>query len=252
MTVRPRYIIFLMLYACVISKVHAGSNPVGSSSVKGYFLGYKDEVYLSAEIPKSYVREIESICKRKGTFSALGIDSPFTCTKFTYPEEDGYDRAYSLTLRSSSRVKEQDHALLFSTKPFPKPSWTVRVAAPDDIERVAAAPELKIKKYAKALRNARAGKAKIIESSNGKATIVVLPWRILDDGIVEDEEFLLLTTDEHGTKRLVEHRGKIVGYADLNNDGIPELQISINCDGRCESVISVLGDKSVWLEISVH
>lgn len=252
MTVRSRYIVFLVLHACLISNLHAGSNPVGTSLVKGYFLGYKDEAYISAEIPRSYVREIESLCKRKGTFWVLGIDSPFTCTKFTYPEEGGYDRAYSLHLRNSSKAKEPDHALLFSTKPFPIPSWTVRVATPEDIERVAAAPELKIKKYAKALRNARAGKAKVIESANGKATIVVLPWRVISDGIVEDEEFLLLTTDERGDKRLLERRGKIVGYADLNNDGIPELQISTNCDGSCESVISVLGSKSVRLEISVH
>jgi hypothetical protein len=102
MTLRSRYIVFLLLYACLISKLHAGSSPVGSSSVKGYFLGYKDEAYISAEIPKSYARELESICKRKGTFWALGIDSPFTCTKFTYPEEGDYDRAYSLNLQSSS------------------------------------------------------------------------------------------------------------------------------------------------------
>lgn len=249
---RLRYLVFLVLYACLVTSLHAGSNPVGSSSVKGYFLGYMNEAYLAADTSTSYVREIESICKRRGKFWALGIDSPFTCTRFAYPEEGDYDPAYSVNLRSPSKVAQPNHALLFATKPFPKPSWTVRSATPVEMEELASLSALKAKKYSKALRNAKAGKAKVIELSNGKAAIFVLPWRVLSDGIVEEEEFLLLTTDVRGTKTLVERRGNIVGYADLNDDGIPELQISVNCDGRCESVGSALGGDSIRLEISVH
>lgn len=243
-------LLFPLVMAGFVSIAEAGSAPDGYSSVNGYFLGFENEAYLSVENSKSYVEEIEAICKRKGTFWALGVGSPFTCTGFRYIEEGGNGPVYGLDLKSTAPIKGRPHALLFSSKPFLAPTWTERAATRDEVDNLLAAP-LRGEKYSSALRNARAGKAKAIDVSNYAAAFIV-PWRTVSDGIVVEKEFLLVAKRKTGAYETSEVRGRIVGFADINDDGIPELIISTNCDGICQYVISIASKNSVRIYISNH
>lgn len=242
---------FLMLTACIISLAHAGSEPIGYSSINGYFLGFASEAYISVENPNDFGQEIENICKRKGSLWALGIESPFTCASYKI-EEDDDQSTYGLILENSMQINEPTHALLFSTKPFPKPNWTFRHATKAEIDLIAITTPLKTKKYSKALENARAGKTKVVETPNGKETIFIIPWQISSDGIEEDEDFLFIRNNNVGGYVMLESRGEIVGLTDITADGIPEFQISRACDGTCESVISATIGDNVLIRISSH
>lgn len=46
--------------------------------------------------------------------------------------------------------------------------------------------------------------------------------------------------------------GEIVGFIDVNNDGIPEVQRSIGCDGRCEAITSIYKNTDDFVSVYNH
>ena len=83
------------------------------------------------------------------------------------------------------------------------------------------------------------------------ARIYLVPGCVTDDGIVKVQSTVLITKFGN-LYEVTEFQGEVVGLADLNGDGIPELQISASSDGTCESVSSVVRQAPVGPEISNH
>lgn len=247
-----RLTMLFVLCIGLVASAHAGSAPEGYSSIKGYFLGFPTEAYFPISQSQEFLEEMERICKSKGNVWALGVASPFVCTAFALIEEGGNGPVYGVTLKNQKTIKTPNHALLFSVHPFPKPAWTERRPTIAEIDELSAMTTLKDKKHAIALKHLRAGKGQVIEPSNGEALLYVVPGRITSDGIVDERNCLLIAKFKTGGYETFQFRGKVVGLADLNSDGIPELQISTNCDGTCESVMSVVKQSPVRLDISNH
>jgi hypothetical protein len=211
--------------------VHAGSAPDSTSEIQGYFLGATDSAYISASHSAQYLDHLRSVCKAGGRLWALGVDAKFQCLSVRYIEEGGNGPVYELQIRSDRVVKPVTHALLYSTRPYGPKKWVVRTSTADETHELANFPSLKLKKYKRVLQNVGQGKAVVIEPTNGKLKIFLLPWKITDDGIVKEKDFVIAVRLKSGVISIREARGTVVAYADLDDDGVPELQNSMQCDG---------------------
>ena len=242
-----------ILVTSTTSHAEARSLPDSYSSVDGYFLAIGNKAYLSTLHSKQQLQEFKRICADKGSFWALGSKAPVTCTKMRYIKEGGDGPVYELSLKGDIKKDPNRSAILYSTTPFPEPEWTQRKAERSEIEALLPVTALGKKQYSAALKNARRGKASIIETKQHDV-IYLIPWRITDDGIVEEQDFLMISKfskDPKGKYRLQEARGKVISIADLDHDGMPDLQISMFCDGICESVKSVVNSR-LQIFISAH
>jgi hypothetical protein len=235
----------------ITSTAHAGSAPDSTSNTNGYFLGFPSGTYISPNHSSEYISVLESVCKKNGRLWALGVNAQLRCTGTTYIEEGGNGSVIEVTIKSSKPIKERPHALLFSVTPFPTAAWTIRDTTTAEVRELKRERFLKKASYKRALKNIDLGKVIVVEPFNRKIVIYVIPWRVSDDGIVEDKDYIIGLRSPAGKYSFVESRGTIVGYADLNGDGVPEIQESTNCDGTCESVMSVHG-RPVHISISNH
>lgn len=247
-----RLALISLFFAFFIAPAHAGSAPEVRSSVKGFFLGSSTDAYFSVEQPKDYLDQIERICKSREKVWALGIQSPFICTNFEFIEQGGDGPVYGITLANKRTIEDRGYRLLFSVRPFPKPTWKVRKPTIAEIDGLTSNRLFRGKNNTLFLKQIKAGKAKVIEPSNGKMMIYLVPGRVTSDGIVEERDNFLVLKHGTGVYDVIEFRGEVAGLADLNGDGIPELHISTNCDGTCESVSSVVKQAPVEISISNH
>jgi hypothetical protein len=216
----------------------AGSNPE-SNLVRGYFLGFRDFVYISGD-PDEYASTLLPICKSRGRLWALGVDAQLKCiaTRRIEDNGEGSGPVYELAIKSDKPIRPS-HALLYSTSPIAKVRWDMRGLRESELQELKNTANLKLKKYRKVNEYIDQGKAVAVEPRNGKLKIFILPWKITSDGIVDDKDYLIAVRSSSGEFWFKEKRGTIVGYIDIDGDGIPEIQNSMNCDGTCESVISV-------------
>lgn len=248
---KTSFSLLIWFFLSAIAPAFAGADPESVSSVNDYFLGFTDGSYISLQNKPGYIKEIEEVCRKRGRIWALDVDATFTCTKAQYLEQGGDGPVIELQIKSDRRLKAPRHALLFSTKPFAEPLWKVRAITADEIAELQHTATLKRGKYQAAAKAQSLAKATVIEPFNGKLTIFLIPWRFSSDGIVDDKDFLIGLRSPDGQYTLSESRGTVVGYADLNGDGIPELQVSQKCDGACEYVTSVTVP-AVSIGIFVH
>ena len=252
----PRLRLFCLTTLLTIglsSESVARSLPDSYSSVDGYFLAIGNKAYLSTLHSKQQLQEFKQICADKGSFWALGSKAPVTCIKMRYIKEGGDGPLYELSLKGDIKKDPNRSAILYSTTPFPEPEWTQRKAEKSEIEGLLPVTPLGKKQYSAALKNARRGKASIIETKQHDV-IYLIPWRITNDGVVDEQDFLIISKsqkDTQGQYRFKEARGTVIGIADIDRDGMPDLQISMFCDGICESVKSVVNNR-LQIFISSH
>jgi hypothetical protein len=185
------------------------------------------------------MRLLKDVCEKRGRLWALGSTDKYTCLGTQYIEEGGNRSDTEISLKHDGPVRNIRHALLFSTRPFAKPAWTVRSISVSERTALSREPFLQGEIYKHAVSNVGAGKARAIEPYNHKLTMYIIPWRTSSDGIVDDEDFIVALRSKGEHYAFSEMRGTVVGYVDLNGDGIPSIQVSMNCDGACEYVFKV-------------
>lgn len=215
---------------------NAASAPYSTSSVNGYFLGFETKAFVSANQSGEYLRDLQSVCERKGRLWTQDSAERFTCEGTQYIAEAGDGPVVEIKLKSTGPVRPIKHARLFSTRPFAQKTWTVRQMTQAEVVALRKKPFLDVKKYGAAVRKLHARQALVIEPLNRKLTIFIVPWKVSGDGIVDDKDFIVAARSRTGQYSISELRGSIVGYVDLAGKGIPSIQVSANCDGICESV----------------
>jgi hypothetical protein len=241
-----------LLLFLIAPLANAGSVPVSSSSIEGFFLGSMDSIYLRPDLPTQYLHEIKTRCENGGRIWALGNFTKFKCIGFTYIEEGGDGPVYELKVESSRKIANPSHAILFSLKPFANDTWQVRHGTSIDVDIAKKYLHVQGSKYTHAIKSLSEENLTVIDTQEQRSKIYLVPWKISSDGIVDEQDFLILVQKKVDEFKINEARGKVVGYVDLNNDGIPEIQISMKCDGACESVVSVQDDLITIVSISNH
>lgn len=233
------------------SLAFAGEAPA-SGLVDGYFLGFNGFAYVAGDDGPDRDKLL-SICKARGRLWALGVDAPLKCVAARRLENniEGMGPIHELKIHSDKSI-ETSHALLYSVRPFAKASWAKRALTESESQELNTAAGLKPKKYRSVLAHIKQGHATVIEPGTGKLNIFILPWKITNDGVVDDKDYLIAVRHSPGKFSFKEQRGTIIGYADMDGDGVPEIQNSMNCDGTCESVISVTRQFSEMLSIYEH
>jgi len=248
----PKFIVL----ATVAAHVHAGSYPLSNSRVDGYFLGDSTDAYVSISgNSKRSIKRLINLCQKKQNLWALGIEAPFKCTgleKLNGPQ--GFDEdVIHVKMTPSVRISRRtSHPLLFSVTRFPNRVWEFRKTDEYEIEDLTANAFFKHKKYKKAIENINAGNVKVVEPINGKATIYLIPWRTTSDGIVDEADYIVAVKSPNSSYTFKVSRGRVVGFVDLDGDGIPEIQESMTCDGVCESAYSVFKPSEKLISIYVH
>jgi hypothetical protein len=209
-----------------------------ASISNGIFLGHANEVFLSQPQAARDVAEIRAVCARRGRLWVLGTAQKFECESakgFEYPDGD----VLKLQIHGPRSVSANGHAALYSVRPFAPPSWTVRQLLGSDTSALHDEILQKFKKYSIVLRKQNLKNSTVIESKKSPSRFYILPWKTADNGYFERKHFIIATVLDSRITSVREHEGKIVGYADIDGDSIPELHLLHNCDGVCESVISM-------------
>jgi hypothetical protein len=229
--------------------------PAVSSVSSGYFLGYWGNVFLSSQSSTKDLTEIQRVCARNGRLWVLGKTSQFDCVQAkNIPNTHGSALELQIKNRQPQPGANLEHGLLYSVKPFAAPTWTVRQLLDIDLSVLRSEMLQKFKKYSGVFNPQRIKSALVVEPENGKQKFYILPWKTTDDGYVERKHFIIATFLEGRMTGVREHEGKVVAYADLDGDSVPELQLSHHCDGRCDSVISMTRKtkSAAIIEISMH
>jgi hypothetical protein len=241
----------LGLYVSVAS----ADAPAVSSVSSGYFLGYSGTVFLSSESSTEDLTEIQRVCARNGRLWVLGKTSQFECVQAkNIPNTHGGALELQIKNRQPQPAVNLEHGLLYSVKPFTAPTWIVRKPVDTDLSALRSEMMQKFKKYSGIFNPQRIKNATVVEPESGKQKFYILPWKTTDDGYVERKHFIIATFLEGRMTRVREHEGKVVAYADLDGDSVPELHLSHHCDGICDSVISMTRKtkSAAIIEISTH
>lgn len=212
--------------------------PPSSSLSNGVFLGYGNNVFLSQPRAVGDLAKIRSACARRGRLWALGNLQQINCLNAT-DIANTHGNVLKLQIDSPDSVGKSAHAALYSTRPFSPPSWTVRQLLESDKSALRKEIAKKYKKYSAVLSIPNFKNAIVIVPVKSLPNFYILPWKITDNGYVEKTHFIIAGVRKGQIFSVREQEGKVVGYADLDGDNIPELHLSHNCDGSCESVISM-------------
>ncbi len=227
--------------------------PPSASISGGYFLGYSTNVFLSSESSAKDLADIQRVCAGNGPLWVLGRTQRFECTRAN-DVTNTHGNVLELQIKARKPLGNLAHALLYSVRPFTAPSWTVRPLIGTDLSVLRNEMPQKFKKYNAVFNQNRLKNALVIEPKNSLSKFYVLPWKTTDDGYVERKYFIIATMLRGSITSVREHEGKVVAYADLDGDSVPELHLSHHCDGTCDSVISMTREtkSTTVIEISMH
>lgn len=229
---------------------HAGSAPVSRSSIDGYFLGSTKAAYLSSTHPKKDLQKITSVCEKKGPLWAFGVKEPVNCSGIKYIEKAGDGPVYALDISGVRITSSLSNMFLYSINPFPKKDWLLRKIKKPEVQSITTLLTRYQLKYLEAIDSIDL--AEVIDSSRNGITVYILPWKTISDDLSVNQYYLAIIGSEKGFTISGEFGGKIIGYVDLDGDGLPEIQLSRDCDGTCESVISVKGKIKQDVSVSNH
>lgn len=247
----------LLVVMLLITKLsYAGSAPASESSLNGYFLGFQDEAYVSTSSEKAYINDLKSVCKKGGQIWAFGYTKPLKCVALTRIEEGGDGPVFQVELKGIETLKEAPGAILFSTKKFAEKSWLKREATAEEATEVyrylnGAETKLQLVTNGSVSRFLFNRRPTVIEANN--TNIYLVPWAVTEDdtGSVNNE-YAILKRGVSGLEYSGSITGKILGFVDITGDGFPELKISQDCDGRCESVVDVREGANILVSIFNH
>ena len=229
---------------------YAALAPESVSDIDGYFMGFTDVAYFSPDMQsKHYIQEIRAICDKKVDFWAFKVNTPFQCQEFNYLPNTG---VVEVIIKSKEKINKYPHALLFSLKPFRNEIFLPRVVSVSERKNITSLLSAKKNKYKLAIKSIVNNKAQAIDAKN--STIFIIPTKVIIDSSIElsNQYYLAVIKEKSNTYISGEFNGKIIGFTDVNNDGFPDVQVSENCDGTCEAIISLNKEIKQIISISSH
>ncbi len=253
MNIFTQSVILAVLLFC--SSVHAGSAPASSSKIQGVFLGFSTddglEAYLEPGQPKEYIDGFKNACKSKKRIWALGIPNTFVCTNIEYIPEAGNGAVYSLQLTAKEKRASANNAVVFSLEPLTLHKPNARA-----LESSEAKGLLSVYKSsaltATVERSIAASSVQILDFHENASSIYVVKWKQVKGELSTNDYFLVINRDGETYFSAGNFNGTIVGFVDVNGDGIPEVQRSIDCDGTCEAISSLYKNTKDLVSIYNH
>lgn len=250
-------LITLIFSLCCFS-AEAGSAPASSSTVQGVVLGFNYEgenkliAYIEIDHSKEYIGKFKNVCAKKKQIWAFGLPNKFTCTKFEYIEEAGDGPVYALELSAKDKIKHLPHAITLSLKPlrpYKPDSRKLELSEVQNLLSVYKSSSLK-----KVLQNAvKAGDVQILDIRKKSLSIYIIKWKHTgDEYSSNDYYYLVINRNSQKFFSAGNFEGEIVGFIDVNNDGIPEVQRSIGCDGTCEAITSIYKNTDDFVSVYNH
>lgn len=236
----------------------AGSAPESDSKVPGVLLGFLSEdstsgkAYFSAGHSKSYVDSFRNACSKKKKMWANSSPSEFTCTELAYLEEGGNGPVYALKLSQEDKRRPKNETVIFSLKPLKSYSPEARTLDSGEIAKLLTV--YKNEALNLAIKNAiDSGEYKVLDLKDKLLSIYIFKWKhVKDSDYSSNDYYLVVNRDAEKYFSAGNFHGEMKSFADVDNDNIPEVQVSINCDGICEQVNSIYKNTRPLVSISVH
>lgn len=239
------------------SSVHAGSARASSSKVQGVFLGFSQaaegglEADLEPHQPKEYIDQFKNACRLKKRIWALGIPNTFICANIEYIPEAGNGPVYSLQLTTKEKRTSSNNAVVFSLEPLTASKPNARVL--ESAEEKGLLSVYKSSALAAVVgKTIAAGTVQILDFHENASTIYVIKWKQVKDELSTNDYFLVINRDGDKYFSAGNFNGTVVGFVDVNGDGIPEVQRSIDCDGTCEAISSLYKNTKDLVSVYNH
>jgi hypothetical protein len=237
--------------------VEAGSVPASWSKVDGVVLGFTYEgenglyVYFESGHNKEYISKFNDACAQKKRLWALGISNKFVCNKLQYVQEGGDGPVYELKLSTADKRKVVPHAIVFSLTPLETFKSVSREL--ESTESQALLSVYKSTSLKDAVQNSiNNGNIQILEIPEKFLSIYIIKWKHVEAEFSSSDYYLVINSIEDRFFSAGNFEGDIVNFVDINNDGIPEVQVSMHCDGTCEAVTSIYKNTNDFLYIYNH
>ena len=253
---RPLWIAALLLLCCL--RTEAGSAPASSSKVPGVLLGFAYEgmhgieAYFETGHSKGFIDAFKDACVRKKRIWALGMPSVFVCTKLEYIEEAGNGPVYALQLSAKDGPSHARSAIVLSLEPlsiYPLVPRQLEASETHGLQSVYKSGSL-----SQAIKAAvDTGDIRILDIKNKSSSIYIAKWkRVRSSEDSDNDHYLVINRDGEKFFSAGNFEGSILGFVDINNDGVPEVQRSINCDGTCEAITSIYRNTRDLVSIYNH
>jgi hypothetical protein len=224
--------------------VHAGSAPASSSSVPGVLLGYGadrgqgPQVFMAEHHPQQFIERFRQACKNKRPIWALGLSAKLVCTQLELVPEGGDGPVYALHLQATGQLRGAHSAVVFSLNKIATMKSAARRLEQSEIAKLLAV--YKSSALQAAVNNAIGRDlVQIFDIPAKRSSIYILKWKHVRDNYLSNDHFLVINRVEDRYFSVGNFEGQIVRYLDVDNDGVPEVQRSIECDGSCEAITSI-------------
>jgi hypothetical protein len=236
----------------------AGSAPESNSKVPGVLLGFLSEdgdaatAYFGAGHSQSYIDGFRAACSKKRRIWAHSSSSEVVCTKLAYIEEGGNGPVYELKLNPIDKRRTKNQTVVFSLNPLKNYTPDVRTLDSEEVAKLLSV--YKSETLNLAIKKAiDSGEYKILDLKNKSLSIYIFKWKhVKDSEYSSNDYFLVINRDADRYFSAGNFHGKMLGFVDIDNDEIPEVQVSIGCDGTCEQVNSIYKNTRQLVSISVH
>lgn len=193
---------------------------------------------------------LRALCKSKGRFWIWPETGPRICQQVE--DEPSMD---TLLLTFSPRLKERPLGTrLVATQPFPVQQWSLR--APTAAEQGVAERLSRLKPRDRALLKTP-GNVQVLTVPQNHLEFLILPFRHgvveREDGKYETLRYKIFMKDGARWRALYETEDKApMFFGDIDDDGVPEIKSTPDCDGDCEFYQTFYPKTEVLVEWNVH
>ncbi|MDR0775340.1 MAG: hypothetical protein LBE81_01700 [Azonexus sp.] len=230
------------LLACcflwVALPVWAGMEPEGYSLKEGVFYALPSDFAREGQDPEiraiiqfdspEKVVALRDHCERGGFVFPHQSQARYKCKVHLLDYDDM--ASYGLIEIVGATIDKYD---LFTTRPARRSQWEVRPLSADELAGIAALIQASPERYGNLGKYVVSGKAFAVHKAEGKLTAYFIPGRWVRDEYYEAQRHHVFVGSE-GSYR---YQGQLVDkperYYDLDGDGLPEVETSESCDGRC-------------------
>ncbi len=248
------YSSLLLLLFCV--NAGADSLPVSDSKIPGVLFGYLSEnggqAYFGAGHSKNYIDGFRDACSKKKKIWANSSPSEFACTQLALVRDSGDGPVYELKLNQKDKRSSKKETVIFSLNPLKSYSSAVRTLDSGEAERLLSV--YKSEALNQTIKKAiDSGEYKVLDFKDKLLSIYIFKWKHVKDGeYLSNDYFLVINRDAERYFSAGNFHGKILSFVDIDNDEIPEVQVSIDCDGICEQVNSIYKNTRPLVSFSIH
>lgn len=250
--------VMLLLMLLLCPTVWGGSLPTASSAVPGVLLAAATgdvaddiRVYFGTEHSADFVARFRRACTRQQRIWALGESGTLTCLRLEHVAEGGNGPVHALQLHSKAPLSPHTSAIVVSLSPIMQIAPTARRLTAAETQAVAAT--LKGSQLRQSVQKAVAnGAVQVLDFHGRESSIYLVKWKRLDEGDVSNDQYVIINRTGKRFRAAGSFEGKIVRFLDVNNDGHPDVQRSINCDGICEAVTAMFGSVEDLVSIYNH